>query len=227
MADTLQALRESEFHRSTTLALDAHPFVSDAESGNLSAKRLTALALEQLSVVACDLKSFRHLAGTCQADGSKPAATKFFSMLADGEEAASGKLSCMLSWLGVTPKEQAAYTWQMEAQAYPSYMARCAHYGSPAAISAACAVNFPTWGEQCRRIHASLLTVPGCHGDCTAEDVAFLEHFATPIPGLDDMAIACLEEDKAVTRDEVVTVTRLLQACELMFWDSVYYKHKR
>lgn len=117
MADTLQALRESEFHRSTTLALDAHPFVSDAESGNLSAKRLTALALEQLSVVACDLKSFRHLAGTCQADGSKPAATKFFSMLADGEEAASGKLSCMLSWLGVTPKEQAAYTWQMEAQA--------------------------------------------------------------------------------------------------------------
>jgi hypothetical protein len=56
--------------------------------------------------------------------------------------------------------------------------------------------------------------------------VAFLDFFATPLDGLDEMAAACLQEDDEVRVDEVTTAVRLLQACEVMFWDSVYYKHR-
>uniref|UniRef100_A0A7S1X350 Thiaminase-2/PQQC domain-containing protein n=1 Tax=Tetraselmis chuii TaxID=63592 RepID=A0A7S1X350_9CHLO len=225
MADILEKLRAADFNTVTTAALEGHPFISDAEAGNLSSARLMAFVKEQHSVIRADLLSMRHLAKRCR-DSGKKAGEALFTKLAKGEELAMTKLQDFATHLGVTPKKLATYNCQMEAQAYPSYLARCAHYGSPAAVAVACAVNFPCWGAQCRRLHTALLTINGSHGPCVAEDVAFLDFFATPLDGLDEMAAACLQEDDEVRVDDVTTAVRLLQACEVMFWDSVYYKHR-
>jgi len=51
--------------------------------------------------------------------------------------------------------------------------------------------------------------------------LAFIEFFATPIDGLDEMAAAVIAAEGA-TYSDLATATRLLQEYELLFWDACY-----
>mmetsp|Transcript_29154 Transcript_29154/g.82201 ORF Transcript_29154/g.82201 Transcript_29154/m.82201 type:complete len:223 (+) Transcript_29154:216-884(+) len=217
--EVLKELRSSEFNQATEEALKSHRYFQDAEAGTLSKPQLAALVQEQYSIQKADLKSLTHLSERCKAEG-REAGAKLFSMLAQGEELASGLLMDMAAWLGLSQEDLDCYLCSMEAQAYPSYLARCAHYGTPAMVAAACAVNFPCWGAQCGRIKDALISGKG-FDPCTEKDVAFLTFFATPIDGFDQLAAKCIEEEGS-NFSAVKEAVRLLQACELMFWDSIY-----
>lgn len=104
MADILEKLRAADFNTVTTAALEGHPFISDAEAGNLSSARLMAFVKEQHSVIRADLLSMRHLAKRCR-DSGKKAGEALFTKLAKGEELAMTKLQDFATHLGVTPKK--------------------------------------------------------------------------------------------------------------------------
>ena len=105
------------------------------------------------------------------------------------------------------------------AQGYPSYWARLALSQQRAAGAAACAINFPAWGRMCGRVRAALAS--GLYGRVSADELAFLNYFAEPIPGLDDMAAAVIVQEGA-GYDDLVVAVRLLQEYEALFWDAVF-----
>ena len=85
--------------------------------------------------------------------------------------------------------------------------------------AAACAINFPAWGRMCGRVRAALAS--GLYGRVSADELAFLNYFAEPIPGLDDMAAAVIVQEGA-GYDDLVVAVRLLQEYEALFWDAVF-----
>lgn len=111
-----------------------------------------------------------------------------------------------------------------KAQAYPSYWARLALSNQRAAGAAACAVNFPAWGNICRRLSVALVKA-GDYGYSSVDEegLAFLKFFATPIENLDCMAAAVIDEE-GVSYGDLVEPVRLLQEYEIMFWDAIFEK---
>lgn len=113
------------------------------------------------------------------------------------------------------------------AQAYPSYWARLALGSQRAAGAAACAVNFPAWGRMCQQLLGALeKSDAGKVGEKNDLDkaLAFIKFFATPIDNLDEMAAAIIMQEEEITLSyaEISEHVRLLQGCELMFWDACY-----
>jgi len=74
--------------------------------------------------------------------------------------------------------------------------------------------NLAAWGENCRQL-AGLL--PGHY------DTSFLEFFAEPEPGFEDQALAAADQGLAAgdSPQRARRAARLLQAYELMFWDTL------
>jgi hypothetical protein len=79
--------------------------------------------------------------------------------------------------------------------------------------------NLPTWGGNCARMAAALRA--GYGADDAA--VAFFDYFATPSPGFEESALAVVDAALAAGHppDRIARATRLLQAFELMFWDTL------
>jgi hypothetical protein len=91
--------------------------------------------------------------------------------------------------------------------------------GSATDAAVAFLANLAAWGANCGRAAAALRSEYGA--DDTA--VAFFEFFATPAPGFEERALAVIEaglragDSPARSR----TAAMLLQAYELMFWDTM------
>ena len=126
---------------------------------------------------------------------------------------------------GLDSGDDVTYQISPKAQAYPSYWARLALSGQRAAGAAACAVNFPAWGDMCRRLLEALSTNSSDadygYADMNDEGLAFIKFFATPIETLDEMASAIIEKE-GVAYEDIVEPVRLLQEYEIMFWDAIF-----
>ena len=116
----------------------------------------------------------------------------------------------------------ASFAVSAGAQAYPSYWARLALSGQRAAGAAACAINFPAWGRMCGRVRTALAS----GYNASTDELAFLDFFAEPVAGLDDMAAAVIAQEGARYVD-LVRHVRLLQEYELLFWDAVFARADR
>ena len=75
----------------------------------------------------------------------------------------------------------------------------------------------------------------GCYGNVSAAELGFLDYFAVPVAGLDDMAEAVIAHEIAGSRDYEAVIAqetvgyadlarhvRLLQEYEVLFWDAVF-----
>ena len=196
--------------------LRAHPYVAAVESGRLPRQDVARFAGEQWHIIASDLRSVAHLVSRF---GGGPARGFFLDVLA-GERAAFEALGPLAAGLGLDRDALERYEPLAGAHAYTCYMAWLGLYGSAADVAAAYLVNFPAWGENCGRLSTALQA----RYDLKAEHIAFFDLFAAPAPGFEEAATAVIEADLAAGADPagVRRAVRLLQAYELMYWDTLY-----
>jgi thiaminase len=242
----LERLRQEPFNVDTTDKLEHHPFVQAAENGTLTLAQRRAFVCEQLAIQQSDAASFAHLAGNVgfcppsliQATmphpiskvGDDSTVPNLFYFLLGGELYASKLLLDHAKSLGLETEEaiQAHAPRSAVAQAYPSYWARLALQGQAGPAAAACAVNFPAWGNMCRKLHECLASNKEFYGYSLGKDdpgLAFIQFFAAPIDNLDEMAASIMKQQN-VSYQDLLEPVRLLQNYEILFWDAVFEANK-
>lgn len=190
----------------------ANLFVPLVEQGNAPHSAIGVLAAEELRIVASDWRSFLTLA----ARSPEPAARGFFTGLAQGESLALPMLTPLAAAAGV---DADAHQPQPGCQAYPSFVAWMALNAEPAAAVLAILANFAAWGGYCATIGAALRK----HYGFEDQACAFFDFFATPVPELEEQALAAVQAglDAGVSLDAAREHGRLLQSYELMFWNTL------
>ncbi len=228
----INELRQSQFNQETTKKLLSHPYLVAAQNGSLTLAQRQAFVKQQYHIQLSDAKSFAALAGHVGFNPKTLTGAQvptdvtiddkdLFQFLLGGEIYASSLLLNCAKSLGLTESMLQSSKQAAKAQAYPSYWARIALSNQRAAGAAACAINFPAWGEMCCKLNEALTKNEDYGYTEDDEGLEFIKFFATPIDDLDDMAVKILEKE-TITYDEVEEVVRMLQEYEIMFWDACY-----
>jgi thiaminase len=198
-----------------------HPYVAALEQGKIGRDSLRMFAGEQYSIIASDLRSVAHLVSRFGASSNRD----FFLGILQGEKAASEALLIFASALGLTEADLRAHEPLAGAHAYTGYMAWLSLYGSDAEIAAAYLVNFPAWGENCGRLSRILKERFGM----SEKEVAFFDLFAFPAGAFEANALGVIQRglDGGAEPRLIRRAARLLQAYELMYWDTLYSASNR
>lgn len=220
-ADVLASLRKEPFSIETDAKLANHRIVQEARAGKLSLKVVETLLCEQYYIIAADTMSMEHLVSRFQ---DNDVIRDYFQYFLEGERVAHGKLLAMAKAMKLSESDLENYEPQAKAQGYPSYLCRLAHYGEAAQIAAAVAVNFPAFGQMCLALEDALKK----NYSMKEDDLAFLRFFGSG--NLDNDAVKVIEAShvnkegrrKEIEYKDIRRAVRLLQAYEVMFWDSVY-----
>src|SRR5918992_1611946 len=217
MVDAKALLEEIRQNLQTvTEQLLRHPYVQALEEGKIGRERLRLFAGEQYSIIASDLKSAAYLVSRF---GSSPS-RDFFLVILQGERVAWDGLLTFAHALGLSETQLREYEPLPGAHAYTCYMAWLALYASDAEIAAAYLVNFPAWGQNCGRLSQILRERFGL-GE---KEVAFFELFANPPATFEANALSVIQQglDRGTEPRMIQRAVRLLQAYELMYWDTLY-----
>lgn len=193
-----------------------HPYVQALEEGKIGREKLRLFAGEQYTIIESDLKSVAHLVSRFGSSASRD----FFLGILQGERAASDALLTFAHALGLSEAQLREHEPLPGAHAYTCYMAWLALYGSDAEIAAAYLVNFPAWGQNCGRLSRILKECMGL-GE---KEVAFFDLFASPPATFEASALGVIQQglDRGAEPRLVQRAARLLQAYELMYWDTLY-----
>jgi thiaminase len=199
-----------------TEQLLGHPYVKALEEGQIGREKLRLFAGEQYSIIASDLKSVAYLLSRF---GSAPSRDFFLGIL-HGERAAWNALLTFVNALGLSEAQLSEHEPAAGAHAYTCYMAWLALYASDAEIAAAYLVNFPAWGQNCGRLSRILKERFGM-GE---KEVAFFDLFASPPTTFEADALKVIQQglDRGIEPSLIQRAARLLQAYELMYWDTLY-----
>ena len=193
-----------------------HPYVQALEEGKIGREKLRLFAGEQYSIIASDLKSVAYLLSRF---GSAPSRDFFLGIL-QGERAAWDALLALADALGLSEAQLSEHEPLAGAHAYTCYMAWLALYASDAEIAAAYLINFPAWGLNCGRLSRILKERFGL-GE---KEVAFFDLFATPPVTFEAGALSIIQQglDRGIEPNLIQRAARLLQAYELMYWDTLH-----
>ena len=193
-----------------------HPYVQALEEGKIGREKLRLFAGEQYSIIASDLKSVAYLLSRF---GSAPSRDFFLGIL-QGERAAWDALLTFADALGLSEAQLSEHEPLAGAHAYTCYMAWLALYGSEAEIAGAYLVNFPAWGRNCGRLSGILKERFGLG----QKEVAFFDLFASPPTSFEPDALSIIQQglDRGIEPSLIQRAARLLQAYELMYWDTLY-----
>jgi len=199
-----------------TEQLVRHPYVQALEEGKIARENLRLFVGEQYNTIASDLKSVAYLVSRF---GSAPSRDFFLGIL-QGERAAWDALLTFAHALGLSETQLHEHEPLPGAHAYTCYMAWLALYASDAEIAAAYLVNFPAWGENCGRLSRILKERFGLGEN----EVAFFDLFASPPATFEANALNVIQHglDSGTEPRLIQRAARLLQAYELMYWDTLY-----
>jgi thiaminase len=198
-----------------------HPYVQALEQGKIGRENLPIFAGEQYAIIASDLRSAAHLVNRFGTSTSRD----FFLGILQGEKSAWDALLVFASALGLTETDLRAHEPLAGAHAYTCYMAWLALYASDAEIAAAYLINFPAWGQNCGRLSRILKE----HFGLSEKEVAFFDLFASPPATFEANALSVIQQglDCGTEPRLIQRAARLLQAYELMYWDTLCRKSKR
>ncbi len=173
------------------------------------------IAAEESRIVPSDWRSFLTIAARCTEQNSR----ELFGGLAAGEGLALAKLGTLATACGLDDAALRVYQPHAGCQAYPSYLAWLAMFGEPADVVVALIANFAAWGDYCATIARAMRE----HYDFNDEACGFFDFFATPVPEVEEQAVAALQAgmDAGRQTDEAFTYGRLFQSYELMFWNTI------
>jgi thiaminase len=193
-----------------------HPYIEALEQGKLGRENLCFFAGEQYAIIGSDLRSAAHLVNRF---GGSPSRDFFLGIL-HGEKAAWDALLTFAFGLGLTAADLHAHEPLAGAHAYTCYMAWLALYASDAEIAAAYLINFPAWGQNCGRLSRILKE----RFNLDEKEVAFFDLFASPPATFEASALSVIQEglDRGTEPRLVQRAARLLQAYELMYWETLY-----
>ena len=193
-----------------------HPYIEALEQGKLGREDLCFFAGEQYTIIGSDLRSAAHLVNRF---GGSPSRDFFLGIL-HGEKAAWDALLTFAFGLGLTAADLHAHEPLAGTHAYTCYMAWLALYASDAEIAAAYLVNFPAWGQNCGRLSRILKERFGL-GE---KEVAFFDLFASPPVTFEGNALSVIQQglDRGTQPRLIQRAARLLQAYELLYWDTLY-----
>src|SRR6266550_4594588 len=193
-----------------------HPYVQALEEGKIGREKLRLFAGEQYAIIGSDLRSAAHLVSRF---GSSPSRDFFLGIL-QGERAAWDALLTFANALGISEAQLSEHEPLAGAHAYTCYMAWLALYASDAEIAAAYLVNFPAWGQNCGRLSRILKERFGM-GE---KEVAFFDLFASPPTTFEADALKVIQQglDRGTDPRLIRRAARLLQAYELMYWNTLH-----
>jgi len=193
-----------------------HAYLQALEERRIAPARLRRFVGEQCHIIPGDLRSIALLISRCE----QPASQQFFRDVLQGEAAALEALEPLVTAVGMSPADRAAYEPAPSAQAYSAYLAYLCLYGSDAEVAAALSVNFAAWGANCGRMAQALRQ---CYGLPEA-DLRFFTQFAAAPPDVSPHALALIEVglQRGIEARRIVRAARMLQGYELLFWDTVY-----
>ena len=193
-----------------------HPYMQALEEGKIGREKLRLFAGEQYAIIGSDLKSAAHLVSRF---GGSPSRDFFLGIL-QGERAAWDALLTFAHALGLSEAQLREHEPLPGAHAYTCYMAWLALYASDAEIAAAYLVNFPAWGQNCGRLSRIL---EGRFG-LNEKEVAFFDLFASPPATFEASALSVIQRglDCGTEPRLIRRAARLLQAYELMYWDTIH-----
>jgi thiaminase len=202
--------------QTVTEELLRHPYVQGLEEGKIGREHLRLFAGEQYNTIASDLKSVAYLVSRF---GSAPSRDFFLGIL-QGERAAWDALLTFAHALGLSETQLREHEPLPGSHAYTCYMAWLALYASDAEIAAAYLINFPAWGQNCGRLSRILKERFGL-GE---KEVAFFDLFASPPATFEANALSVIQQglDRGTEPRLIQRAARLLQAYELMYWDTLY-----
>ncbi|MFI9273004.1 transcriptional regulator [Kitasatospora sp. NPDC052896] len=185
------------------------------EQGGAPLPVLAELAAQQHRIITSDRRSFLVLAARC---ADSPAGD-YFAKLAEGESLALAALPGFATACGLDEAALRAREPLAGCQAYPGCLAGLALNGEPAAVVLALAANFATWGGYCAATARALRR----NYDFDDAGCAFFDFFATPVPELEEEAVAVVAA--AGPDPELIAegrrYGRLLQSYEQLFWDTL------
>jgi pyrroloquinoline quinone (PQQ) biosynthesis protein C len=196
--------------------LFSHPYLAALEAGRIPKERLRLFAGEQYHIISSDLRSVAFLLGR---HAHLPSRDYLLGTL-QGEAAAWDALLSLAQALEMTEADLQAYEPLPGCQAYPAYVSWLALYGSDADFAAAFLVNLPAWGASCGRMSAALKDQYGFSPD----SVAFLDQFAAPPPEFEADSLQAIQDglDRGLDPQGMRRAARLIQAYELMYWDTLH-----
>jgi thiaminase len=189
--------------------------VPQIAAGKAPRSVFATIAAEESRIVPSDWRSFLTIAARCTEQNSR----ELFGGLAAGEGLALAKLGGLATACDLDEAALRAYQPQAGCQAYPSYLAWLAMFGEPADVVVALIANFAAWGDYCATIARAMRE----HYDFDDEACGFFDFFATPVPEIEEQAVAALQAgiDAGRQTDEAFTYGRLFQSYELMFWNTI------
>lgn len=173
------------------------------------------IAAEESRIVPSDQRSFLTLAARCP----EPYSRELFAGLAAGESLALGTLSALAAATDMDDAALRSYPPMAGCQAYPAYMAWLAVMAEPADVVVALIANFAAWGDYCATIARAMRE----HYGFDDEACGFFDFFATPVPEIEEQAVAALQAgiDAGRHTEQALTYGRLFQSYELMFWNTI------
>ncbi len=185
-------------------SLAEHRYLLAVESGRVPVESLRIFAGEQRAIIASDRNSFEHLMQRFP----EPPAAGFFRELAAGEAEALR----LLERFAAAVRLCGEYEPLAGCQAYSAYVAWLALNGSPADVALAFLANLESWGRSCARMRDALRPE---YGD---DAVAFFEFFARAPQAFEERALELVATGEPSSARRAA---RLLQAYELLYWDSL------
>jgi hypothetical protein len=190
-------------------------FVPLVAEGRADKAAVGALAAEQHRIIEADWRSFLTLA----ARSTESASREFFSGLAGGESLAKAKLGPLAAACGFDEAAIRDYKPRPGCQAYPAYVSWLALHSDPATAVLTLVANFAAWGGYCATIAQGLRE----HYGFDEEACGFFDFFATPVPEIEEQALAAAQAgiDAGVDLSPAMEQGTLLQAYELMFWNTL------
>ena len=185
-----------------------HPYVRNAEQRMLSMALIKEFVVNQLYIVPHDLRALAHTLSRASFRDE----VEFFKVLVDGDYRAFKELIKLAEELGINvdrppnPKPGAV--------TYTHYLSWLALNGTLGDVAVALVVNLPVWGSNTSRLAKALRENYGI------KSIGFLEAFRGPYDELERMAYPIIE--RYLDMDRYRLVSRMIQAYERMFWDSIY-----
>jgi len=197
--------------------LKAHPYLAALEEGRIRRENLRLIAGEQYHIVNSDLRSIALL---MHRHAHLPSRDYLLASL-QGEAAARAALLAFASRAcGMSEDDLTAYQPIPGCQAYSAYVAWLGAYGSDAEFAAAFLVNLPAWGAACGRMSAALKERYGL----AVGAVVFFDLFAQGDPSFEENSLQVIQDglDRGVDGSVIARAARLIQAYEILYWDSLY-----
>ena len=189
-----------------------HPYITELEKGKLNLDQIKAFVSNQYYIVSHDIRSL----GLMLSRSLTVKDANFFDNVLRSDIEGLNLLVRLGNSMGLSVEQLEQYSIIPEAVGYTHYLAALASFALPGEQAMALIVNLPVWGANCVRLSKAL------RAKYRIKETGFLDIFTLPMDEAEKEAIEVMKEYLPARREHMKRAAMLIQAYELMFWDSIH-----